>query len=278
MSMNSVIVRGGGDIASGTIQKLHRSGFKVLVLEVEKPTSIRRNVAFSEAVYNGETVVEGIKAVLVKEEAEITKAWENEVIPIVIDKDGKLIDIIKPYIVVDAILAKKNLGTNRSMAPITIALGPGFNAGIDVDIVIETMRGHNLGRLIFEGFALKNTGLPGEIGGYSKERVIYSPCDGTIKNIKKIGEIVEAGEIIATIGEEEVRSTIAGILRGIIRDESIVFNGLKIADVDPRFAELNNFNTISDKARNIGGGVLEAILFLKNEIALKEKVLKRVPC
>lgn len=265
MIYDSVIVRGGGDIASGTIQKLHRSGFKVLVLEVEKPTSIRRNVAFSEAVYNGTTVVEDIKAVLVKEKSEIIRAWEDGIIPVVIDKEGKLINTIKPYIVVDAILAKRNLGTKRDMAPITIALGPGFNAGKDVDVVIETMRGHNLGRLIFEGSALENTGVPGEIGGYAEERVIYSPCDGKIKNVKTIGDIVEAGQIIAIIENEEVRSGITGIIRGVIRDESIVFKGLKIADVDPRRTELKNFNTISDKARNIGGGVLEAILLLMNK-------------
>lgn len=264
MNVNYVVVRGGGDIASGTIQKLHRGGFKVLVLEVEKPTTIRRNVALSEAVYDGQTVVEDIKAVLVKGKNEIIQAWEDNVVPVTIDEGGKLIDIIKPDVVVDAILAKKNLGTNKEMAPITIALGPGFNAGIDVDVVIETMRGHNLGRLIFEGHALKNTGTPGVIGGYSKERVIYSPCDGKIKNVRKIGEYVKAGEVVAIVGKQEIRSEITGILRGIIRDESIIFNGLKIADVDPRLTELENFNTISDKARNIGGGVLEAILFLKN--------------
>ncbi|WP_139264086.1 selenium-dependent molybdenum cofactor biosynthesis protein YqeB [Clostridium magnum] len=268
MIYNSVIVRGGGDIASGTIQKLHRSGFKVLVLEIEKPTCIRRKVAFSEAVYNGKTVIEGIEAVLIREKAEIISAWEEDVIPVAIDKEGKLIDIIKPYVVVDAILAKKNLGTNRKMAPITIGLGPGFNAGKDVDVVIETMRGHNLGRLIFHGFALENTGLPGEIGGCGKDRVIYSPCDGRIKNLKVIGDIVQIGEVVAIIEKEEVKSKVMGIIRGIIRNESIVSKGLKIADIDPRITELKNFNTISDKARNIGGGVLEAILFLRNTIKL----------
>ncbi|WP_411680936.1 selenium-dependent molybdenum cofactor biosynthesis protein YqeB [Clostridium thailandense] len=265
MNINSVVVRGGGDIASGTIQKLHRSGFKVLVLEVEKPTSIRRNVAFSEAVYDGQTVVEHTKAVLVKGKNEIIKAWEDNVIPVAIDGEGELINIIKPDVLVDAILAKKNLGTNKEMAPITIALGPGFNAGVDVDVVIETMRGHNLGRLIFKGYALENTGTPGMIGGYSKERVIYSNCDGRIKNIKKIGEHVEVGEVVAVVGKQKIRSVIPGILRGIIRDGSIIFNGLKIGDVDPRLTESENFNTISDKARNIAGGVLEAILFLANK-------------
>lgn len=265
MICDTIVVRGGGDIASGTIQKLHRSGFKVLILEIDKPTSIRRNVSFSEAVYDGQVIIEGIKAVLVKEKEEIIKAWEHDSVPVIIDREGKFIDIIKPYVVVDAIIAKKNIGTNKGMAPITIALGPGYNAGVDVDVVIETMRGHNLGRLIFEGFALENTGIPGEIGGYSKERVIHSPCEGKIKDIKKIGDIVEIGEIIALIEKEEIRTPISGLLRGLIRDESFVFKGLKIGDIDPRLSELENYNTISDKARSIGGAVLEAVLFMKNK-------------
>ena len=172
------MVRGGGDIASGTIQKLYRSGFKVVVLEVEKPTAIRRNVAFSDAIYNGETEVEGIKAVKVSNIDEIKEAHKNNFIPIIVDPRGNIIKELKPLVVIDAILAKKNLGTSKEMAPITIALGPGFEAGIDVDVVIETMRGHNLGRLIFSGYAMPNTGVPGEIGGFSKERVIYSETNG----------------------------------------------------------------------------------------------------
>lgn len=266
MICDKVIVRGGGDIASGTIQKLYRSGFRVLVLETGKPTAIRRNVAFSEAVYEGETVVEDVKAVLVNDESQIVKAWEKGFVPLAVDEKAKFIDIIKPTVVVDAILAKKNLGTNKNMAPITIALGPGFNAGKDVDVVIETMRGHNLGRLIFNGFALENTGVPGKIDGYSKERVIYSNCDGVIKNIKKIGDIVDKEEVIALINGSEVKATIPGLLRGLIRDGMDVYKGLKIADIDPRIKEIENYNSISDKARCIGGGVLEAILLMKNRI------------
>lgn len=265
MFSDCVIVRGGGDIATGTIHKLHRCGFKVLVLEVEKPTSIRRNVSFSEAVYDGQVVIEDVKAILVREKEEIEKAWKAGEVPVIVDKEGIYIDIMKPTVVVDGILAKKNLGTNKNMAPITIALGPGFNAGKDVDVVIETMRGHNLGRLIFEGYALKNTGVPGELGGFSEERVIYSTDEGKIKNVKKIGDIVNAGEVIAYIDKEKVSTKISGLLRGIIRDETIVNKGLKIGDVDPRLSEVENYNTISDKARNIGGGVLEAILILLNK-------------
>lgn len=264
MDLGIVVVRGGGDIASGTIQKLHRSGFKVLVLEVEKPTAIRRNVAFSDAIYNGETSVEGIKAVRVNNLEEIQKAFENEVIPIIVDSEGEYIKKVNPIAVVDAILCKRNLGTNKDMAPITVALGPGFNAGVDVDVVIETMRGHKLGRLIFDGYAMENTGVPGEISGYTKERVIYSNASGIIKNLKSIGDIVKKGDILALIGEIEVKATIDGLLRGIIKEGTDVYEGLKIADIDPRLKEIENYTTISDKARNIGGGVLEGILLLKN--------------
>lgn len=257
-----VIVRGGGDIASGAIQKLYRSGFRVLVLEVDKPSAIRRKVCFSEAIYDEETNIEGIRAVRVNCEAEIFKAWRDNVIPVVVDPKGKYIELLKPEIVVDAILAKKNLGTNMNMAPYTIALGPGFEAGVDVNIVVETNRGHNLGRLIFEGKAAKDTGIPGVIAGYSKERVIYSPASGIINNARDIGDIVNKGDILSYIGTETVKATIDGVLRGTIRNNTEVFKGLKIADIDPRLSETKNCFTISDKARNIGGAVLESILYL----------------
>lgn len=265
MENDIIIVRGGGDIASGAIQKLHRSGFRVLVLEIENPTAIRRNVAFSDAVYNGESEVEGTKAVLIKNLKELEEAFNNNLIPIAVDPKGEYIEKLKPLAVVDGILAKKNLGTKKTMAPITVALGPGFEAGVDVDIVIETMRGHNLGRLIFEGFAIENTGVPGEIAGFSKERVIHSPTEGIIKNIKTIGDIVKAGEVIAKVGDEPIYASIDGLLRGIIKNGFLVNKGLKIADIDPRLKEVANYTTISDKARNIGGGVLEAILLVKNK-------------
>lgn len=275
MELGTVVVRGGGDIASGTIQKLHRSGFNVLVLEIEKPTSIRRNVAFSDAIYNGETTVEGIKAIRVYNIDDINNAFKNKFIPIVVDSDGKFIDKIKPVAVVDAILAKKNIGTNKDMAPITIALGPGFEAGVDVDVVIETMRGHNLGRLIFEGYAMPNTGTPGDIAGYSKERVIYSKSSGIIKNIKAIGDIVKKDEVLAVIDNQNVLAPIGGLLRGLIKNGTKVEVGLKIGDIDPRLKEIDNYTTISDKARNIGGGVLEALLIMKNKKGVNNNCIYR---
>lgn len=264
MELGTVIVRGGGDIASGTIQKLYRSGFNVLVLEIEKPTAIRRNVAFSDAIYNGEATVEGIKAIRAYNLEDINNAFKNRIIPILVDSDGYFINKIKPLAVIDAILAKKNLGTNKDMAPITIALGPGFKAGVDVDVVIETMRGHNLGRLIFEGYAMANTGVPGEIAGYSKERVIYSQSNGIIKNLKYIGDIVKKDDVLAVVGDQKILAPIDGLLRGLIKDGTKVEIGLKIGDIDPRLKEIENYTTISDKARNIGGGVLEALLMMRN--------------
>jgi xanthine dehydrogenase accessory factor len=258
-----VIIRGGGDLASGTIQKLYRSGFKVLVLEVAKPTCIRRDVSFSEAIYQGEVEIEGIRSIHVHSLSEIENAWRMKKVPVMIDEQGKYIKILKPEIVVDAIIAKKNLGTTRDMADMIIALGPGFIAGADVDVVIETSRGHNLGRLIFKGEAAKNTGIPGTIMGYSKERVIYSPCAGIMRNILDIGDLVQKDEVIAYIGEIKVKATMPGLLRGILRSGSLVPEGFKIADIDPRLSEKINCYTISDKARSIAGGVLEAILYLK---------------
>ncbi len=264
MCKNLVIVRGGGDLATGIIHRLYRCGFKVLILEIEKPLAIRRKVSFSEAVYEGKAIVEGAVCTYGKTIDEIKDIMNKKEIAITIDPNGKYIEILKPSVMVDAILAKKNLGTNRSMAPITIGVGPGFYAGKDVTAVIETSRGHNLGRLIFEGEAKQNTGIPGSINGYSKERVVYSNSSGVIQNIKEIGSIVKKGEALACVGDTKILATIDGVLRGIIRNESIVKKNLKVADIDPRYDEIKNCFTISDKARAIGGSVLEAILYLQN--------------
>lgn len=258
-----IIVRGGGDLATGTIHKLWSAGFFVVVLETQYPAAIRRQVSLCEAVYGGETSVEDMTGVLAFDEDEIFSVLEEGKVPVVVDPEGKFIAKWKPEVVVDGILAKRNLGTHKEMAPLTIALGPGFCAGKDVDVVIETKRGHNLGRVIREGEAYPNTGIPGNIGGYTSERVIHSEKRGILKNKKNIGDIVKKGEVIAVIegeGEETlVRATIDGILRGLIRDGFPVTEGFKIADIDPRKEELENCFTISDKARCIGGSVLEVV-------------------
>ena len=268
-----IVVRGAGDLATGTIHRLKKAGFRLLVLEAEHPAAIRRQVALSEAVYAGSARVEDVEAVRMdvdlaekknrKEllEQEMERIWKKDGVPVLVDPAGLSIAALRPAVVVDAILAKKNLGTTKEMAPLVIALGPGFTAGEDVDVVIETKRGHNLGRVI--GSAVPNTGIPGIIGGYGKERVMHAQAEGILRNVASIGDIVEARAVIAEIETENgtvpVEASLSGLLRGLIRDGYPVTKGFKIADIDPRQEELQNCFTISDKARCIAGSVLEVI-------------------
>ena len=270
-----IVVRGAGDLATGTIHRLKKAGFRLLVLEAEHPAAIRRQVALSEAVYAGSARVEDVEAVRMdvelaekknwKEllEQEMEGIWKKDGVPVLVDPAGLSIAVLRPAVVVDAILAKKNLGTTKEMAPLVIALGPGFTAGEDVDVVIETKRGHNLGRVIRSGSAVPNTGIPGIIGGYGKERVMHAQAEGILRNAASIGDIVEAGAVIAEIETENgmvpVEASLSGLLRGLIRDGYPVTKGFKIADIDPRKEELQNCFTISDKARCIAGSVLEVI-------------------
>lgn len=270
-----IVVRGAGDLATGTIHRLKKAGFRLLVLEAEHPAAIRRQVALSEAVYAGSARVEDVEAVHMdvdlaekknrKEllEQEMERIWKKDGVPVLVDPAGLSIAALRPAVVVDAILAKKNLGTTKEMAPLVIALGPGFTAGEDVDVVIETKRGHNLGRVIRSGSAVPNTGIPGIIGGYGKERVMHAQAEGILRNAASIGDIVEARAVIAEIETEKgtvpVEASLSGLLRGLIRDGYPVTKGFKIADIDPRKEELQNCFTISDKARCIAGSVLEVI-------------------
>lgn len=270
-----IVVRGAGDLATGTIHRLKKAGFRLLVLEAEHPAAIRRQVALSEAVYAGSARVEDVEAVRMdvdlaekknrKEllEQEMERIWKKDGVPVLVDPAGLSIAALRPAVVVDAILAKKNLGTTKEMAPLVIALGPGFTAGEDVDVVIETKRGHNLGRVIRSGSAVPNTGIPGIIGGYGKERVMHAQAEGILRNAASIGGIVEARAVIAEIETENgtvpVEASLSGLLRGLIRDGYPVTKGFKIADIDPRKEELQNCFTISDKARCIAGSVLEVI-------------------
>ena len=270
-----IVVRGAGDLATGTIHRLKKAGFRLLVLEAEHPAAIRRQVALSEAVYAGSARVEDVEAVRMdvdlaekknrKEllEQEMERLWKKDGVPVLVDPAGLSIAALRPAVVVDAILAKKNLGTTKEMAPLVIALGPGFTAGEDVDVVIETKRGHNLGRVIRSGSAVPNTGIPGIIGGYGKERVMHAQAEGILRNAASIGDIVEARAVIAEIETENgtvpVEASLSGLLRGLIRDGYPVTKGFKIADIDPRKEELQNCFTISDKARCIAGSVLEVI-------------------
>ena len=251
-----ILVRGGGDLATGTIHRLWSAGLRVLVLEAEHPAAIRRQVSLCEAVYEGEATVEAL--------AQAEEVWNQNAVPVLVDPKGESIAQARPDVLVDAILAKKNLGTARDMAPLTIALGPGFTAGQDVDAVVETKRGHRLGRIIREGSAIANTGIPGIIGGYGKERVIHAAAAGVFEDVRRIGDIVAEGETIAQIRTADgaitpVTTQITGILRGLLRSGYPVTPGFKVADVDPRKEELSNCFLISDKARCIAGSVLELV-------------------
>lgn len=253
-----IIIKGAGDLATGIAHRLFRSGFPVLMTELPKPTVIRRTVAFAEAVFSGEMVVEGVVAVRT-ELIHVLQIINRGQIPVVIDPQGLSVNMYKPLAVVDAILAKKNMGTQLTDAPIVIGVGPGFTAGQDVHAVVESMRGHYLGRVITEGQAFPNTGVPGDIGGYTKERIVRAPCQGIFTGVSRIGDRVLAGEIIAYVDRQPVMASITGILRGMLHDQLPVEEGMKIGDIDPRCIPEHCFS-ISDKARAIGGGVLEAIL------------------
>lgn len=259
-----VLIKGAGDLATGVAHRLKRCGFDVVMTEIEEPTTVRRTVAFSQAVYDCKVEVEGVKASLVKDIQMIRENIDNGIISVIVDKDENIIEVLKPDIVVDAIVAKKNTGTSIDDAPIVIALGPGFEAGVDCDLVIETKRGHYLGRVITKGKAIPNTGVPGNIGGHTVGRIIRATSDGIINPVSEIGDYVEEGQVVAYIDKTPVYASISGIVRGMLQGGIEVFEGMKSGDIDPRCKKEHCF-TISDKARSIGGGVLEGILFLKNK-------------
>ena len=255
-----VVVRSGGDLGTGVIQKFWRAGFRVLVLEKAQPLTIRRTVALAEAVTLGEWQVEDMLARRIEDPEQARHQWVLGAIPVLVDADAQCLPDIRPVVVVDAILAKRNMGTHPAMAPITIALGPGYHAPTDVDAVVETMRGHDLGRVLYSGHAAANTGIPGEVGGKTHERVLYAPTDGTMYHARHIGEVVAAGETIFHVADIPVKSTIQGIVRGIALSGITVQKGMKCADIDPRPVSTVNCAGISDKARCVGGGALEACL------------------
>ena len=258
-----VLVRGAGEQASGVGWTLAKAGFRVVMTEVAKPLMVRWPVCFGTAVAEGKWQVEGITARCVEAPQACEGVWATGEIPVLIDPDLKELPLLNPLVLVDAIMAKRNIGTKRGMAPQTIGLGPGFTAGIDVDVVVETNRGHHLGRLIYSGTAQPNTGVPGIIAGFSKERVVYSPMAGLFKAKRAIGEQVLAGDCLGTIDDgvraEEVFASINGVLRGLLRTDTPVAALVKIGDVDPRGHEEYCW-TISEKARAIGAAVLLGIM------------------
>lgn len=260
-----ILIKGAGEMATGLACRFYGSNLRrILLLETESPLAVRRHVSFCEAVHEGVQVVEGVEAVRVSKDAELFKVWEAGKVAVRIDPQGESISSLKPDILVDATLAKRNLGISIDDAPLVIALGPGFEAGKDCHVVVETNRGHDLGRLLSSGSAEANTGVPGMIGGYTKERVLRSPADGCFITERQIGDKVRAGEEIGRVGNAEVVASINGVLRGLIRPDSLVRKGLKIGDIDPR-GDKAYCDTISEKARSLGGAVLEAILAVYNK-------------
>jgi len=255
-----IIIRGGGDIASAVAHKLFVSGFNVGILELPEPLCIRRTVAFSTAVFKKETEVESVKGKLINEPESFSIAViEHQFIPVMVDTEGECLNKIKPDIFIDATLAKKNIKTTGKEAGLVIGLGPGFTAGKNCHAVIETNRGHYLGKVITEGTAQPDTGVPGNIGGYTAERMLRAQVPGILKVEKEIGESVDQGDVIGSIGDTPVKAPISGVIRGFLNSGIRVEKGLKIADIDPR-NDKDYIYTMSDKARNIAGGVLEGVL------------------
>ena len=252
-------VRGAGDIATGVAFRLHKSGFSVVMSDLPQPTSIRRTICFSEAIIRGEARVEDITARFAANAEEAKKILAKGDVAVLSDPTGEIARKLHPIAVIDAILAKRNLGTKIDDAPIVVGIGPGFTAGEDCHAVVETARGHTLGRVYYSGSALPDTGIPGNIAGFSLERLLRAPRAGAFRGVKQIGDVVEAGEICAYVEDEPVVSRIRGVLRGLLPNGIEVYEGMKSGDVDPR-CELSHCFTVSDKALAVGGGALEALL------------------
>ena len=261
-----VLIKGAGDLASGIAVRLYHSGFQVIMTETGEPTTIRRYVAFSRAVYESEAEVEGIIAKCVSTKEALESCLEQQKIPVITDPTCVHMDWYQPDVEVDAILAKRNLGTKIEDAPIVIGVGPGFTAGIDCHFVVETKRGHDLGRVITEGTAIPNTGVPGVIAGYAKERLICASGEGRFEPKAEIGDCVEKGQLVAMCGKNPVYAQMSGMIRGMLPEGIVVSKGMKCGDIDAR-SEYAYCFTISDKARAVGGGVLEAILRGRKQIA-----------
>ncbi|MCR5335911.1 MAG: EF2563 family selenium-dependent molybdenum hydroxylase system protein [Synergistes sp.] len=250
------VVRGGGDLATGVIYRLWKCGFRVLSLETQTPLVVRRTVAAASAVFCGSAVIDGMPVRKISSPEEI---YSHKDVSVLVDPDGNCISRLRPQILVDAIMAKRNTGTTIDMAPLVIGVGPGFTAGVDVHYVVETKRGHFLGRLISEGSAIPDTGIPGMEMGYTTERLLRAPADGYLTPYAEIGDHVEAGDVVGMVGGKEVRAQIRGMLRGLIHPSAYVTKGLKIGDIDPRDVREHCFS-ITDKALAVAGAVLEAVL------------------
>lgn len=259
MDENRVLIKGAGDLASGIALRLHRCGFLVAMTETAVPTTVRRTVAFSPAVYRGRCRVEDVEGIRCLTAKEVEAATAAGRIAVIVDEAANIKDGWKPDVLVDAILAKRNLGTRKEDAPTVIGVGPGFTAGVDCHCVVETKRGHYLGRCIWDGSAIPNTGVPGMIGGYAMERLIKATGDGRFRGCAAIGDSVKKGDLVGYAGDVPIYALIDGVVRGLLQDGVPVTAGMKAGDIDPR-CEVSHCHTVSDKASAIGGGVLEGIL------------------
>jgi xanthine dehydrogenase accessory factor len=255
----TVLIKGGGEVASGVAHRLYRAHFKVCLTETPNPQAVSRGVSFSEAVYDGEKEVEGVVAKLVKSASEISTLWGENKIPIIVDPEMAIKNILHPSILIDAIMAKRNLGTKLTDADLVIGLGPGFKAGKDVHLVVETNNSERLGEVIFAGEAEKNTGIPIAIDGLTSERVVHSSGDGLFVTEREIGEQVSAGEVIASVGRRMVKAPIGGVVRALLRSGVQVKEGTKLVEID-QVASKEICYSIRARVRAIAGGVLEAIL------------------
>ena len=265
-----ILVRGAGDLASGIIWSLAFAGFRVVCIDIDKPSCIRTEVSFASAVYDGAKTLNGITCVHVEDVNDIEGIHKQGKVALMVDPNAKILDAMKFDVVVDAILAKRNTGTSIDMAEVVIGIGPGFTAGVDCHYAVETMRGHTLGTIYEIGSPIPDTGTPGLIASHSSDRVMHSPCEGVFHNVHKIGDIVMKDEVLSNIDEYvdekptgkviELRASIDGVLRGILRDGYYARNGLKCADIDPRISERTNSFSISDKSRAIGNATLCAVL------------------
>ncbi len=255
-----VVVKGAGEVATGVAVRLKKSGFvKIAMLDIDRPHAVRRPVSFSETIYDSESVVEGIKSTLATDVTSVHEAWRKNQVAILVDPQWNFIARVRPQVVIDAIIAKKNLGTTLSDGTLVIALGPGFVAGIDAHRVIETMRGHDLGRVLESGAAIPNTGVPGTIGGHAISRVLRSPGAGVFETNHNIADMISADKVIGRVDGQDVVAQIDGVLRGLVRHGITVHKGMKLGDIDPR-GQVQYCYSISEKSRAIGGAVLEAIL------------------
>lgn len=254
-----IIIKSGGEMASGIAVRLYRAGFRnIVMLETQHPLAVRRAVSFCEAVHDGQQRVEGITARRADQPEDIQGLWRNGMLAVAVDPEWKLIARLTPEMTIDAVLAKRNLGTTMGEAPLVVALGPGFTAGVDAHYVIETNRGHDLGRVYAQGSAQPNTGIPGNIGGYAKERVLRAPVDGIVESCREIGRSIRAGEAVCAVDGVPVAAAIDGIVRGCIRAGTKARAGMKLGDIDPRGVP-EYCATVSEKARALGGAVLEVL-------------------